>query len=177
MDNKLKLHLGCGDKILPDFINIDIQDYPGVDKVTSVSRLDDYADKSVDLIYACHILEHFKKNETLAVVKEWHRVLKIGGILRVCVPDFRAITEVYLKHKKIMGAVNGGQRDDFDIHYNTFDYASLEDLLLQAKFNSVRRYDWRNTSHAVYDDYSQAYYPHMDKDNGLLISLNMEATK
>ena len=31
--------------------------------------------------------------------------------------------------------------------------------------------------HIDYDDYSQAYYPHMDKDNGILISLNVEAIK
>ena len=28
-----------------------------------------------------------------------------------------------------------------------------------------------------YDDYSQAYIPHMDKERGILISLNVEATR
>ena len=36
---------------------------------------------------------------------------------------------------------------------------------------------YERTGHKDYDDYSQAYVPHMDKENGLLISLNVEATK
>jgi len=41
----------------------------------------------------------------------------------------------------------------------------------------VRRYDWRQTLHKDHDDHSQAYIPHMDKENGRLISLNVEAEK
>ena len=41
----------------------------------------------------------------------------------------------------------------------------------------VKRYDWRDTEHAEFDDHSQAYLPHMDKENGTLISLNIEAVK
>jgi len=54
---------------------------------------------------------------------------------------------------------------------------SLEKLLNEIGFSSIKRYDWRNTEHANIDDHSQAYYPHMDKENGLLISLNIEAHK
>ncbi|HAI38830.1 MAG TPA: methyltransferase, partial [Maribacter sp.] len=39
------------------------------------------------------------------------------------------------------------------------------------------KYDWRQTEHAKFDDHSQAYIPHMDKENGTLISLNIEAVK
>ena len=42
---------------------------------------------------------------------------------------------------------------------------------------SVKRYDWRETEHAEFDDHSQAYIPHMDKENGTLISLNIEGVK
>jgi hypothetical protein len=49
--------------------------------------------------------------------------------------------------------------------------------LLQAGFSEVRRWDWRNTEHSEVDDYSQAHLPHMDKENGRLMSLNLEAIK
>ena len=65
----------------------------------------------------------------------------------------------------------------YNIHYNVFDFASLSSQLAQAGFVDVRRYDWRDTEHAQIDDYAQAYVPHMDKDNGTLISLNIECTK
>ena len=41
----------------------------------------------------------------------------------------------------------------------------------------VNHYDWRDTEHSEFDDHSQAYLPHMDKDNGTLMSLNVECKK
>ena len=41
----------------------------------------------------------------------------------------------------------------------------------------MRRYDWPDTVHNDFDDYSQACLPHMDNEAGRLISLNVEAVK
>ena len=62
-------------------------------------------------------------------------------------------------------------------HKTVYDYASLKTILYDCGFKSVSKYDWRDTDHAEFDDHSQAYLPHMDKDNGTLISLNVEAVK
>ena len=62
-------------------------------------------------------------------------------------------------------------------HRTVYDFESLGALLESAGFEDVRRYDWRQTLHRDYDDFSQAYVPHMDKENGRLISLNVEADK
>jgi len=48
---------------------------------------------------------------------------------------------------------------------------------MDVGFKEVVRYDWRKTEHFYVDDYSQAYLPHMDKTNGKLMSLNVEAIK
>ena len=58
-----------------------------------------------------------------------------------------------------------------------YDFADLKKVLESAGFTNVHRYDWRTTIHREYDDYSQAYIPHMDKEHGTLISLNVEAVK
>ena len=58
-----------------------------------------------------------------------------------------------------------------------YNFTALKELLESNGFCDLRRYDWRKTIHKDYDDHSQAYYPHMDKENGILISLNVEATK
>jgi len=65
----------------------------------------------------------------------------------------------------------------YNIHYNIFDFKTLSSDLIESGFKDVRKYDWRKTEHALIDDYSQAYIPHMDKENGILNSLNVEATK
>jgi hypothetical protein len=51
--------------------------------------------------------------------------------------------------------------------------------LREAGFANVRRYDWRQTEigRLGIDDYSQAYLPHMDKESGRLMMLNVEATR
>lgn len=175
-----RLHIGCGKRYIPGFIHVDIRKLPHVDYVASADKLDMFEDNSVDLIYACHVLEHLKRDEIWEVLKEWHRVLKPGGILRVPVPDFEKLVEVYLKTKDlklILGPLVGRQDYPENTHYLVFDYTYLSEVLTRAGFKNVRRYDWRQTIHKDYDDYSQAYIPHMDKEHGTLISLNVEAEK
>ncbi len=77
----------------------------------------------------------------------------------------------------IMGLIVGGQRDAYDFHKVIFDEAMLSDALREVGFDNIRHWDWRQTEHADLDDYSQAYLPHMDKENGTLMSLNLEADR
>jgi len=177
---EIKLHLGCGKKCIPGFCHIDVRKFPHVDYVTSVDKLDMFKNDSVDLIYACHLLEHFKRNKTDKVLKEWYRVLKKGGILRLAVPDFEKLVKVYQKTKDlklILGPLVGRQDYPENTHYIVFDYSFLSETLKKVGFKKVYRYDWRETIHKDYDDLSQAYIPHMDKERGILISLNVEAKK
>jgi len=179
-DNRIKLHLGCGNKYIPGFIHIDAIKYNHVDYICNVDNLSIFTDETVDLIYNCHVLEHFHRNKTLKVLIEWYRVLKKGGVLRVAVPDFEKLSDLYHKTKDlslVIGPIMGRQSYLYNIHYNLFDFETLKKVLFQAEFKKVKKYDWRLTEHSSIDDYSQSYYPHMDKENGLLMSLNVEATK
>lgn len=176
----MKLHIGCGERYIPGFTHIDIRKLPHIDYVTSADRLDMFRDGSVDLIYACHVLDHFGRNKIERVLKEWHRVLKSEGILRLAVTDFEKAVEVYLKTKDlklVLGPLYGRQDYPENAHGTAFDYSYLSEVLVKVGFENVRRYDWRQTIHRDYDDLSQAYIPHMDKENGVLISLNVEAEK
>ena len=177
---EIKLHLGCGSRYIPDFVHIDLADYPHIDYKSDVSDLSMFEDNSADLIYACHVLEHFKRDETEKILTEWYRVLKPGGSLRIAVPDFEAIVTVYEKYSDmglIMGLLYGGQDYEHNFHHVAFDFKYLEKLLTKVGFKNIHRYDWRKTIHKDYDDYSQAYIPHMDKEHGILMSLNVEAEK
>lgn len=176
----MKLHLGCGKRNIPGFVHIDAVDYPHVDHVSTIDSLSFIPDGSVELIYNCHVLEHFKRRDVERVLREWYRVLKPGGVLRISVPDFAKLSELYQRYGKlemVVGALFGRGDYLYNIHYNVFDFDSLSAVLQRAGFNNVHLYDWRQTEHADIDDYSQAYIPHMDKENGTLISLNVECSK
>lgn len=175
----LKLHLGSGNKNIPDFTNIDIRYLPNVDEVNNIKYLRNYKKNSVDLIYACHVLEHFGRWEYELVLKRWYDLLKKGGILRLAIPDFEKCCHHYLKTgdlDSIMGLLYGGQDYDENFHYITFDFKKISNVLENLGFTSIIIYDQNNTEHSQIDDFSHAYIPHMNKE-GLLMSLNIEATK
>jgi predicted SAM-dependent methyltransferase len=182
----VRLHLGCGRRFIPGFVHVDLADFPHIDYRTDVASLPMFADGSVDLIYCCHAFEYFDRVEAPRVLGEWRRVLRAGGTLRLAVPDFAALAEVYAGTRRldlILGPLYGriavespgGLRVLY--HRTAYDFASLRAMLEAAGFTDVRRYDWGETIHRDYDDFSQAYIPHMDKANGCLISLNVEAER
>jgi len=178
----MKLHLGCGKKFIEGFKHVDLLDFEHIDYRTSVDDLHFAKDNSIELIYASHVLEHFGRLEYKDVLKEWFRVLKPNGILRVSVPSFESVVEYYKNHddnlELLLGLLVGGQKvGQYDYHKMIFDEKFLSKDLKETGFKNVKKYNWKKTEHADRDDFSQAYLPHMDKDNGLLMSLNLEAVK
>jgi predicted SAM-dependent methyltransferase len=182
---QLQLNLGCWKRYIPGFIHIDQADFPHIDYKTSIDKLYMFSDETVDLIYCSHALEYFDRQTAKTVLKEWYRVLKNNGILRLAVPDFEALIKVYEQYgdlSKILGPLFGRMEiltpePKLIFHKTVYDFTSLKNLLESENFSEIKRYDWRNTIHKDYDDHSHAYIPHMDKENGLLISLNVEARK
>ena len=179
---KMKINMGCGWRNFgDDWIHIDGGDYDHLD-YTDITKLE-LKDESVDLIYASHVIEYFNQEEVKEVLSEWRRVLSPGGTLRVAVPDFSSMSWLYqqgkVKLSEILGPLYGKMTmgDSFIYHKTVYDYATLASLLSGCGFRDVAEYDWRETDHADHDDHSQAYISHMDKDNGVLISLNVEAKK
>jgi acetyltransferase-like isoleucine patch superfamily enzyme len=182
-DGPVNLHLGCGTRYIPGFVHVDAQAHAHVDLVADVAHLEAIPDGTADLIYASHVLEHFGRWEFRAVLAEWRRLLKPGGTLRLAVPDFAACAKLYYERgladglNGLIGLICGGQRDGMDYHKMIFDEPFLKHELLGLGFRNVRRWDWQQTEHSRIDDYSQSYLPHLDKEHGTLMSLNLEATR
>tara|TARA_R110000823_G_scaffold303100_1_gene424411 strand:- start:1295 stop:1864 length:570 start_codon:yes stop_codon:yes gene_type:complete len=185
--NKLiKLNLGCGNRKMHGFINVDAREDVKPDFVADVTKINEQFN-GVDLIYACHVLEHFPlKPSTFQptpykeVLKNWFSTLKDGGVLRLAIPDIDAACRYYVDTGDLdilYAFFYGGQKYDFDFHYHCWNFETLKRDLLEVGFKEVNLYDWSKTEHFYVDDYSQAYLPHMDKKNGKLMSLNVEAIK
>jgi hypothetical protein len=176
----MKLHLGCGTKHIDGFVNIDARELDSVDVVDDVRLLTKFNTNSVSLIYASHILEHITRLEYTNVLSRWYELLEPEGVLRIAVPDIEKVVEHYNKYKNLRslrGFLWGGQSYGFNYHYCGWDFKTLEEDLISVGFKDIKLYDWRKTEHSHIDDFSQCYLPHMDKDNGMLMSLNIEAKK
>jgi predicted SAM-dependent methyltransferase len=176
----MKLNLGCYDRKIHGFVNVDIREDVEPDVVDNVFKLEKFKESSVDLIYACHVLEHADYKESELALRRWFAVLKKGGVLRLAVPDMEAHFAHYYYHKDLRllhSTFWGSQRHAYDYHKNGWDFKKLKEDLKEAGFSIVKKYDWQKTEHFYVDDYSQTYFPHMDKEKGKLMSLNVEAKK
>ena len=172
----IKLNLGCGTHPLPGFVNVDLLKAAGVDLVADVGGPLPFESGAVALIYASHVLEHFPTDDVPRVLGEWRRVLRDGGTLLVAVPDLERIAARLVNdpgwftppHNPWLGAIYGGQKDDWDFHKTGFTAPWLAYCLDQAGFGDVRRVD--RFPEARVDDGSYSPIPF-----GVNVSLNMRA--
>lgn len=174
-----RLHIGVGKCYLPDFINVDIFSSVRADAYADMAALP-YDRGTFDLIYASHVLEHAHRHMVLATLSHWRDLLKVGGLLRLAVPNFAACVARYSATgnlREITGLLFGGQNHPKNNHFITFDGLTLTEDLIKVGFEIIRPWDWRATEHAQFDDYSKSYLPHLDFEKGSLMSLNLEAVK
>jgi len=179
-DGSVNIHLGCGSVNHPKFINIDGLPAPHVHYIRAIDDLSPFKDNSVDLIYACHCLEHFPYANVSKVLTEWFRVLKKDGILRLSVPDFDLLIDIYRANGNtintaVLQSILGGQNYKFNFHKALFNRSSLEDILINIGFKQVQAWKAGCCEFTTFDDWSDfkvlingKYYP---------ISLNLEAIK
>ena len=179
---KDRLHIGCGKNYLPPeqgWVNHDAMSCVKADVYCDMSALP-FDRESFREIYASHVLEHAHRHQVLSTLVHWRSLLKPGGILKLAVPDFEAVVKHYVRYHDIpaiTGLLYGGQDTPNNMHHIAFDMIYLERLLMKAGFTDIKRWEWRTTDHADFDDFSQCYLPHMNKDSGMLMSLNVQATK
>lgn len=173
-DDSLRLHVG-GEAALHGWkvLNIEPADY--VDYVGDCSDLSQFADQSVAEIYTSHVLEHLGYLDDLPnTLKEFHRVLKVGGRLRLSVPDLETLCRLFLHPKldmssrfHVMRVMFGGQMDPHDFHKVGMTEEFMTDYLQVAGFTSIERVE---TFDLVADTSTL-------KLAGVAVSLNMQAVK
>lgn len=86
MNKMIRLNLGCGNDIKEGYINLDIFPLQGVDIVHDINQLPlPFENNYFDEIICLDILEHV---EYVPILKDLHRILKKGGVLKIRVPHF-----------------------------------------------------------------------------------------
>ena len=172
------VNLGCGLTNHPMFINIDGYPHPHVHYINRIDRLNMFDDSSVDLIYASHCLEHFKYGEIDRVLGEWCRALKSGGTLRLSVPDFDKLVNIFNDTgdpDDIIGQLMGGQNNKYNFHYVTFNRKNLTNYLVRSGFVNIKEWVTGSNELTTFDDFS--IYQKVVKGRKYPVSLNLEAKK
>ena len=95
-----RLHLGSGERVFPEWINVDACDYPGVDLRWDLRSRLPFRDGAARLIYSEHTLEHLESDEAEALLAECHRLLAPDGRIRIGVPDAGLYLRAYSEGRK-----------------------------------------------------------------------------
>ena len=170
----MKLNVGCGDRHIEVYINIDHRTCG--DRIDDVFTLKEYKPNTVDRIVARHVLEHACYDRSEIILSRWYQLLKKGGELYVCVPKLEYVFEHiknYLQggttdwewmNSRIFGqgpisrAMYG--LDQFDdpmgvykyesiMHKAIFDRKTLRRMLLKVGFNVVKDQPARDKEFAL----------------------------
>ena len=93
--NKM-LNIGCGSRYHPAWVNVNYRSTgEGVIPV-DIRRSLPFKSDTFDVVYHSHVLEHLPKDSAVKFLLECHRVARPGSVLRIAVPDLRAIVKQYL---------------------------------------------------------------------------------
>ena len=154
MKKRVLLNVGCGAVRPPNWINTDSSINASIQKIpfggkslakkiikSSVYESDNvkymnlnkywrFDDESVDVIYASHIFEHLSEKATRIFLIESLRVLKIGGVLRLAVPDLYKLSKKYLtSYEKKEESASHNFLHSLNLHLKRTDNTSVRSNL------------------------------------------------
>ena len=134
LKGKINLDIGCGDKREKNFIGIDRRDC-GQDILWDVRYGIPFPNESVDMIWTSHVMEHFNNQESMDVLREMYRVLKVGGIMAHTTPHASDPTSCYFGHESFW---NEAKVDTLTGVSGLENFKLLKNQMDEAKLN-IRR--------------------------------------
>jgi len=156
-DGLIKLNIGSfKDMFYYGWINIDILDLNDFSKGQAynftqcdITKGIPYKDNEVDIIFTSHFLEHIDRTQGKQFLKECHRVMKPGGLIRISVPNAFQLTGEYIasdikKYSHINVGVENAE-DDAEAYYELllanhktiYDAVSLSKILEKTGFKNI----------------------------------------
>jgi glycogen(starch) synthase len=136
-----RINVGCGEKPLPDYINVDMRQGEGVDVVADASQLP-FEPASLGEIASFHLVEHFREQQLRqTILPHWRTLLRPAGTLRIVCPNWEAMIERLqageMPYRVFKTLTFGLQDYDGDDHFAMYTPASLEEAMRAAGFTAI----------------------------------------
>jgi len=140
-----RLNLGCGFDIKLGYLNVDLNSYHNPDLVADIRCLNMLPSGFYEEIIAQDCLEHLPRAETQLTIKEWARLLKIGGILQIRTTSLIDLLELFKEEvyqtvelqEKLVQCLFGTQAYDGDWHFTGFTKILMTNYLEVAGFGNI----------------------------------------
>ncbi len=155
----LCVNIGCGPNALPGWINLDAARGDQIDIVWDLRHGLPFRDQSCTAVFGEHVIEHIPKEGAEFLLRECHRVLQPGGVVRLSTPDAGRFLKAYVNDQDFlndprfpdpadtpMDRVNMMMRE-FGQHLWCYDIESISLLLKKAGFSSIRAQKFGESSH------------------------------
>ena len=140
-----RLNLGCGFDLREGYVNVDFQDFHKPDVLGDVRNLPMLPSGYFKEIVAQDVLEHLPRLDTPIALSEWNRLLCIGGLLHLRLPNIIGLAELCLQperqsiedQKLLVQCLFGTQAYNGDWHLTGFTEKLLRYYLAEAGFEVV----------------------------------------
>ena len=154
-DSKL-LNVGCGPHADLNYINLDYWWTPQINICWDiVKKKYPIANNVLDGIYTEHCLEHIPHESFKANCKEFFRMLKSGGAVRIIMPDGELYLDIYQDRKNggtkqmpyeegyatPMARINGIFRNHG--HLFIYDFETVRTILAEVGFKDIKKESFR----------------------------------
>ena len=155
-----RLHLGCGPNRLDGWLNLDL------DRRSAADVRHDLRDGlpgrpgTARRIYSEHVFEHLELAHGVQLLADCRQILEPGGVLRIAMPDLRAIVDAYLGDWQDQAWLQNPAFDRIDTpahmlnvsvhewgHRYLYDWDELRLRLEQAGFSDIVRGEWGRSDH------------------------------
>ncbi|OHD24205.1 MAG: hypothetical protein A2086_00990 [Spirochaetes bacterium GWD1_27_9] len=156
----MKLHLGCGQRYIKGYVNIDfpqsehtVQEKSVADIQTNILDLK-YQKGSIEEVRLHHLFEHFTRPIAFALLSAWNNWLNDNGILHIEVPDLYKTASIIFNpfksfNKKMIATrhIFGSHEASWAIHCEGWTTKSLKIVLESYGFKVIKilKNKWRGT--------------------------------
>lgn len=150
----MKVNFACGKQTWPGFYCVDAVQHPKASRPLDLIHAFEFngeilvnplplADGCCDEVHSMHFLEHVYQWEALAVVLEFHRLLKSGARLVLELPDLEKSAKNLLlgsPDQMSMWPLYGdpGHKDPYMCHRWGYTPATIQGLLRGSGFRDIR---------------------------------------